>query len=82
MIVRAILDLPEYLRNFDYFNDGDDTAGWLRGIAETPTVRIGLRYRAAMIADRIEHVIQIHVNLMKHEREEDFAFFKQWLRYS
>lgn len=33
MIVRAVLDNPELLLNFDWFNDGRDTIGWLQIMA-------------------------------------------------
>lgn len=32
MIVREILDKPELIDDFDFFNDAIDTARWLRSI--------------------------------------------------
>lgn len=46
MIVRAILENPQLADGFDYFNDHDDTAIWLRcfrGTAKEPQANEALQ---------------------------------------
>lgn len=37
MIVRAVLENPKLVENFDLFNDARDTIGWLRNMAQRAT---------------------------------------------
>lgn len=46
MIVREILKDPKLLENFDFFNDYDDTARWLRGLATTDAAQRAFELRA------------------------------------
>ena len=45
MIDRAILEHPELIVNFDYFNDAENTIAWLRNQIGSP--------KAIAIADRL-----------------------------
>ncbi len=52
MIVRAVLSNPELIERFDWFNDGNDTIGWLRWIMKTD--------EAAALADKMEERLQLY----------------------
>lgn len=47
MIVRAVLDDRRLIEKIDFFNDGKDTLGWLKGMA---IVETGETARKAIIA--------------------------------
>lgn len=52
MIVRAVLNDPSRLERFDWFNDGEDTIGWLRWIMKSD--------EAKALADEMEAKLQLY----------------------